>query len=178
MVLATALCLFGACGDKHVDQELPGSARHVVVEGPWKDGARIPVKYTCDGRNVRPNVGAWAPKGAREEAIVMTDPDAPGGTFVHWTHWGRSTDGRNSFGKTGYSGPCPPKGDKPHHYVITLYLLPSLNQKLIPKLNKELKPGTRVVSQSFDMGAQNPPLRTIDVNGRAVYLWKTPLKEQ
>ena len=123
MVLATALCLFGACGDKHVDQELPGSARHVVVEGPWKDGARIPVKYTCDGRNVRPNVGAWAPKGAREEAIVMTDPDAPGGTFVHWTHWGRSTDGRNSFGKTGYSGPCPPKGDKPHHYVITLYLL-------------------------------------------------------
>ena len=62
--------------------------------------------------------------------------------------------------------------------VVTLYLLPSLNQKLIPKLNKELKPGTRVVSQSFDMGPQNPPLQTIDVNGRSVYLWKTPLKEQ
>jgi len=62
--------------------------------------------------------------------------------------------------------------------VVTLYLLPSLNQKLIPKLNKELKPGTRIVSQSFDMGPQNPPLQTIDVNGRSVYLWKTPLKEQ
>jgi len=62
--------------------------------------------------------------------------------------------------------------------VVTLYLLPSLNQKLIPKLNKELKPGTRVVSQSFDMGPQNPPLQTVDVNGRSVYLWKTPLKEQ
>ena len=62
--------------------------------------------------------------------------------------------------------------------VVTLYLLPSLNQKLIPKLNKELKPGTRIVSQSFDMGPQNPPLKTIDVNGRSVYLWKTPLKEQ
>jgi protein-L-isoaspartate O-methyltransferase len=62
--------------------------------------------------------------------------------------------------------------------VVTLYLLPSLNQKLIPKLNKELKPGTRIVSQSFDMGPQNPPLQTVDVNGRSVYLWKTPLKEQ
>jgi protein-L-isoaspartate O-methyltransferase len=61
--------------------------------------------------------------------------------------------------------------------VVTLYLLPSLNQKLIPKLNKELKPGTRIVSQSFNMGDQNPPLKTIDVNGRSVYLWKTPLKE-
>jgi 2-polyprenyl-3-methyl-5-hydroxy-6-metoxy-1,4-benzoquinol methylase len=62
--------------------------------------------------------------------------------------------------------------------VITLYLLPSLNQKLIPKLNKELKPGTRVVSQSFDMGEQNPPEKTVDVNGRMVYLWRTPLKEK
>ena len=61
--------------------------------------------------------------------------------------------------------------------VVTLYLLPSLNQKLIPKLNKELKPGTRIVSQSFNMGDQNPPLKTVDVNGRSVYLWKTPLKE-
>ena len=60
--------------------------------------------------------------------------------------------------------------------VVTLYLLPSLNQKLIPKLNKELKPGTRIVSQSFNMGDQNPPLKTLDVNGRSVYLWKTPLK--
>jgi predicted RNA methylase len=60
--------------------------------------------------------------------------------------------------------------------VVTLYLLPALNQKLIPKLNSELKPGTRIVSQSFDMGTQNPPLKTIDVNGRSVYLWKTPLK--
>lgn len=61
--------------------------------------------------------------------------------------------------------------------VVTLYLLPSLNQKLIPKLNKELPPGTRIVSQSFDMGPQNPPLKTVDVNGTSVYLWKTPLKE-
>ncbi len=59
--------------------------------------------------------------------------------------------------------------------VVTLYLLPSLNQKLIPKLNRELKPGTRVVSQSFDMGDIKPK-ETVDVNGRPVYLWVVPLK--
>ncbi|MDQ3812105.1 MAG: class I SAM-dependent methyltransferase, partial [Chloroflexota bacterium] len=52
--------------------------------------------------------------------------------------------------------------------VITLYLLPSLNQKLIPKL-KQLKPGTRIVSHSFDMGAEWPAERTQDVNGRTIY---------
>ena len=57
-------------------------------------------------------------------AFVMTDPDAPGGTFVHWTQWG-TTEGRNSFGNTGYDGPCPPRGNSPHHYVITAYLLKS-----------------------------------------------------
>jgi tRNA A58 N-methylase Trm61 len=61
--------------------------------------------------------------------------------------------------------------------VVTLYLLPSLNKKLIPKLNKELKPGTRIVSQSFDMGDENPPDQKLDVNGRQVFLWHTPLKE-
>ena len=54
--------------------------------------------------------------------------------------------------------------------VITLYLLPSLNQKLIPKL-KQLKPGTRIVSHSFDMGTDWPPEKTEDVQGRVIYYW-------
>lgn len=54
--------------------------------------------------------------------------------------------------------------------VVTLYLLPSLNVKLIPKLKKELKPGTRIVSHSFDMGDWKPE-QTIDVDGRTVYFW-------
>jgi cyclopropane fatty-acyl-phospholipid synthase-like methyltransferase len=62
--------------------------------------------------------------------------------------------------------------------VVTLYLLPSLNQKLIPKLNKELKPGTRIVSQSFDMGDDYPPEKTVDVNGRNVYMWTIPMKKK
>ncbi|HJR61514.1 MAG TPA: methyltransferase domain-containing protein [Vicinamibacterales bacterium] len=55
--------------------------------------------------------------------------------------------------------------------VVTLYLLQSLNIKLMPKLKKELKPGTRVVSQSFSMGDEWPAEKTIDVDGRPVYLW-------
>ena len=57
--------------------------------------------------------------------------------------------------------------------VVTLYLLPSLNQKLLPKLNKELKPGTRIVSHAFDMGDRKAE-QELDVNGRKVYLWTIP----
>jgi cyclopropane fatty-acyl-phospholipid synthase-like methyltransferase len=55
--------------------------------------------------------------------------------------------------------------------VVTLYLLPSLNQKLMPKLQKELKSGTRIVSHAFDMGDQWPPEKTQEVNGRKIYMW-------
>ena len=54
--------------------------------------------------------------------------------------------------------------------VITLYLLPTLNVKLMPKL-KQLKPGTRIVSHSFDMGSEWPPEKTEDVQGRMIYYW-------
>lgn len=59
--------------------------------------------------------------------------------------------------------------------VITLYLLPSLNVKLMPKLMKECKPGTRIVSQSFDMGDWKPE-KEMDVDGRKVYYWTIPKK--
>lgn len=59
--------------------------------------------------------------------------------------------------------------------VVTMYLLPSLNARLLPKLNKELKPGTRVVSHSFDLGGPKPRT-TIDVSGRPVYLWVVPIR--
>ena len=62
--------------------------------------------------------------------------------------------------------------------VVTLYLLPVLNVKLIPKLNKELKPGTRIVSQTFSMGDDYPPERTVEVSGRSVYLWTVPMKQK
>jgi ribosomal protein L11 methylase PrmA len=57
--------------------------------------------------------------------------------------------------------------------VVTLYLLPSLNVKLIPKLKRELKPGTRIVSNSFDMGEWEPE-KTMEVDGRMIYFWTIP----
>ena len=57
--------------------------------------------------------------------------------------------------------------------VVTLYLLPSLNLRLLPKLNKELKPGTRIVSHAFDMGSAKP-IETLNVNGRTVTTGRFP----
>ena len=59
--------------------------------------------------------------------------------------------------------------------VVTMYLLPSLNVKLLPKLNAELKPGTRVVSHAFDIDGY-PPQQTLNVSGRTVYLWTVPIR--
>jgi predicted RNA methylase len=59
--------------------------------------------------------------------------------------------------------------------VVTLYLLPTLNLKLLPKLNKDLKPGTRVVSHSFDFGDQVPPIEKMNINGRTIYYWTIPI---
>jgi len=60
--------------------------------------------------------------------------------------------------------------------VVTLYLLPSLNQKLMPRLKGELKPGSRVVSNSFDMGASWPPDKTELVGTYTIYLWTVPAR--
>jgi precorrin-6B methylase 2 len=57
--------------------------------------------------------------------------------------------------------------------VVTLYLLPELNLKLLPKLLKDLKPGTRIVSHAFDMGTWKPE-QALKVNGRSVYFWTIP----
>ena len=57
--------------------------------------------------------------------------------------------------------------------VVTLYLLPDLNMKLRPRLLAELKPGTRIVSHQFDMGAWKPD-RKVELNGRTIYLWTIP----
>ncbi|MPZ16331.1 MAG: methyltransferase domain-containing protein [Luteitalea sp.] len=60
--------------------------------------------------------------------------------------------------------------------VVTLYLLPTLNVKLMPKLQSELKPGTRIVSHSFDMQGEWEPEEEVEVDGRKVYYWTVPEK--
>jgi Raf kinase inhibitor-like YbhB/YbcL family protein len=100
----------------------------------------VPKEFTCDGAGARPRL-SWAgvPAQAVEVAVLVGDPDAPGGTFVHWTVWNLphtsrgsvssgalppgAVEGANSAGGTGWTPPCPPKGAKPHHYVFGVYAL-------------------------------------------------------
>jgi Raf kinase inhibitor-like YbhB/YbcL family protein len=109
------------------------------------EGLPIPAKHTCDGADTSPPL-AWsgAPAGTQSFAIIMDDPDAPMGTWVHWVLWnlpgtvsslaehvpkterlpqlGGALQGNNTWPQIGYNGPCPPPG-KPHRYFFKLYAL-------------------------------------------------------
>ena len=111
----------------------------------FSDGGRIPPKHTCDGDDVSPRL-SWTriPAGAKSLALVCEDPDAPSGLWVHWVVFdlppsatglpegvpptpeipGGGRQGKNDFRKTGYGGPCPPRGT--HRYVFTLYALDAM----------------------------------------------------
>jgi Raf kinase inhibitor-like YbhB/YbcL family protein len=103
-------------------------------ESAVREGESIATRFTCDGESVSPAL-AWTgvPGGTAELALVLEDPDAPGGTFTHWLLYriGPSTtelsgatarEGKNDFGDTGYGGPCPPSGEE-HRYVFRLLAL-------------------------------------------------------
>jgi Raf kinase inhibitor-like YbhB/YbcL family protein len=117
-----------------------GTTPLAVASPSFRNGGVIPKQFTCDGAGTRPTL-SWAgvPAKAAEVAILVGDPDAPGGTFVHWTVWGlRPTargevtagalptgaiEGANSARHTGWTPPCPPKGAAPHHYIFGVYAL-------------------------------------------------------
>jgi hypothetical protein len=106
-------------------------------------GGSIPKKFTCDGPDLSPAL-TWGdpPAGTESFALIMDDPDAPVGTWVHWVLYdlpetaralaenvpkseelsGGARQGRNDFRKIGYGGPCPPSG-APHRYFFKLYAL-------------------------------------------------------
>ena len=103
----------------------------------FPNGSEIPRKYTCDGQNAAPPL-EWSgvPDKAKSLAVICEDPDAPSGTFTHWVlydipasshglteHPKAGTSGVNSFGKTGFGGPCPPKKSHAHHYHFHVYAL-------------------------------------------------------
>jgi hypothetical protein len=126
---------------------VPGEKRGAPALGvssrAFAPGGEIPRRYTCDGANSSPSL-SWdgVPPGTKSIAILVTDPDAPGGSFVHWVAYnippgtreipeggpGRtvlpagSVQGMNDMGRAGYAGPCPPRGG-PHHYHFTVYAL-------------------------------------------------------
>ena len=114
-----------------------GGAKMKITSPAFQEGGNIPSKFTCDGANVNPPLHIdQVPAGAKSLALIVDDPDAPGGTFVHWLVWNidpKTTDigensvpptavqGKNGFGKSGYGGPCPPSGT--HRYYFRVYAL-------------------------------------------------------
>lgn len=100
----------------------------------------IPDTYTCKGQNISPSLRiADIPPATKSLVLVLHDPDAPNGDFLHWTVWNippttflikeksvpdSAVQGLNDFGKVGYGGPCPPSGT--HRYVFELYALNTL----------------------------------------------------
>jgi hypothetical protein len=109
-----------------------------LTSSAFADGAAIPVQFTCHGAGDSPPL-AWAnvPKRTRRLALIVRDPDAPSGTFVHWVTANfpalpasiapghapaGAYEGTNGAGRPGWTPPCPPAGP-PHHYVFTLYAL-------------------------------------------------------
>jgi hypothetical protein len=109
-----------------------------VTSTAFSEGGRIPSKFTCDGANVSPPL-TWrgVPAGATAIALIVDDPDAPRGTYVHWvlvdlpseitelredlTPPPGAVQAENSAGRAKYFGPCPPSGT--HHYRFTIYAL-------------------------------------------------------
>jgi len=98
------------------------------------DGEHIPSKYTCDGYNVNPPLNIRGiPEGTKSLVLIVDDPDAPIGTWVHWVVWNippkeeigedsvPGTEGLNDFRKHSYGGPCPPSGT--HRYFFKVYAL-------------------------------------------------------
>jgi Raf kinase inhibitor-like YbhB/YbcL family protein len=113
-----------------------------VTSPAFQEGQTIPLQYTCDGDSISPPLNWEAvPEGTQSIALILDDPDAPGGTFVHWVLYDLPADleglpenlpagkglpiggeeGVNSTKKTGYAGPCPPRGT--HRYFFKVYAL-------------------------------------------------------
>ncbi|MQA87839.1 MAG: YbhB/YbcL family Raf kinase inhibitor-like protein [Streptosporangiales bacterium] len=133
-----ALTLVSACGLVGAPKENLQKAETITVSSPaFRDGGRIPTRYTCQGTNISPPL-RWShiPSDAEALALVVDDRDAPGGTYVHWVVFNihptttETTEGtipaggqqaRNSAGEANYRGPCPSSGS--HRYRFTVYAL-------------------------------------------------------
>lgn len=109
-----------------------------IESGAFANNSPIPAKYTCDGANINPPLKiADVGSNALSLVLIVDDPDAPGGTWVHWVVWNiaaaktaeiaegsvptGAVEGVTSFGKPGYGGPCPPSST--HRYFFKLYAL-------------------------------------------------------
>jgi Raf kinase inhibitor-like YbhB/YbcL family protein len=132
-------------GSKEGGRERAGLS-FTLISDAFRNGGSIPPVYTCRGQGISPRL-SWSnvPSGVRSFALVLEDPDAPGGAFSHWVVYNIPADKRelpsslpstpslpdgtrqgiNDFRKTGYGAPCPPPG-KAHRYRFRIYALRAL----------------------------------------------------
>lgn len=131
--LLVAAALAG-CSSPQEGHDLPNLPKLTVTSSAYAEGGAIPKEYSCDGSDKAPPLAiSGAPAGARFYAVVFDDPDAPRGTWTHWTFWDLpvargnlpagadvkalgATEGTTSAKSTGYHGPCPPGGT--HRYIV------------------------------------------------------------
>lgn len=148
LLLLAPLVILASC--THAPSKLSGtqntpapSLKKFTLTSPaFKEGEYIPSVYTCDSTDISPELHWTKPEGnVVSYTLIMDDPDAPMGTWVHWvvynippndttlpTHYPKDSimaqgirQGITSFGKTGYGGPCPPNGT--HRYFVKLFAL-------------------------------------------------------
>lgn len=135
LVIATAALVVAATASAQA-----GTPAMHITSSAFAAGGVIPARYTCEGRDISPPLH-WTgvPTGVRSLALIVDDPDAPGGLWVHWVVYNLPADinglsagasgtlppeaeeGSNSWNQLGYGGPCPPRGT--HHYRFTLFAL-------------------------------------------------------
>jgi len=111
-----------------------------ITSSAFQNNQSIPAKYSCDGEDVNPPLTfSELPDNTQSLVLIMDDPDAPAGTWVHWTIWNinpttteiaensvpeGAVEGITSSGSAGYGGPCPPSGE--HRYIFKLYALDAM----------------------------------------------------
>jgi len=140
----------------------------------FSNGGEIPKRYTCGGADLSPAL-SWngVSPAAHSLALIVDDPDAPGGTWTHWLIWNipahltalpegvpaedilenGARQGRNDFHRIGYGGPCPPPG-KAHRYFFKLHALDTALDLKAGASRKELDRAMKghIVSQAEWMG--------------------------
>ncbi len=130
--------------------ELPKKENMKLTSSAFENNQLIPAKYTCDGEDINPPLQIEGiPEGAKSLVLIVDDPDAPRGTWVHWVIWNIDPDislieegsapkggieGLNDFGKHSYGGPCPPSGI--HHYYFKIYSLDT-RLEIVPSSRKQ-----------------------------------------
>jgi len=131
------------------DVVFSGGGRMKLKSDDFEENTLISPRFTCDGEDISPELH-WeeAPEGAKSFALSVTDPDAPGGMFIHWLVYnipkaarGIERGGlpagarqvRNSFGRERYGGPCPPSGT--HRYYFKLHALDTDSLENVTRIN-------------------------------------------